>query len=248
MHNFIEQDIELFEAHYRQSDTVYPHCCLWGDFNFCLNGVFEYEIAGQHHLSPASYGLWIPPQTEHCSFAIDDQPIRYVAIRLAPHLCQKFPKQTEVFSIQPFFRLLVEETLSLSAQPDEIERYRHLLQVLLDQLLHAPKHQHYLPQSHHVVLKPILEFLARSEHFVLSLQQCLSQFSLSERQLLRLSQTELNMSLAEWRNRAKIVYAIQKLRMGVSIKALSIELGYQHSSSFITFFKRYTGKTPHQHR
>ncbi len=45
----IEQQIELFEAHYTTLDTVYPHSCLWGDFNFCLDGIFEYEIQGQHH-------------------------------------------------------------------------------------------------------------------------------------------------------------------------------------------------------
>lgn len=244
----IEQQIEIFEAHYTATDTVYPHSCIWGDFNFCLNGVFEYEIQGQHHLSPASYGLWIPPHTEHCSTAIDDQPIHYVAIRLAPHLCTQFPKQTEVFSIQPFFRLLVQEILHFPHTQSDIQPYRHLLQVLLDQLRTAPKHHHYLPPSHNVILKPILAFLSQVENFQLSLQQCLAHFPLSERQLLRLSQTELNMSLSEWRNRAKIIYAIQQLRSGQSIKALSFELGYQHSSSFIEFFKRYTGKTPSQHR
>ncbi len=150
-----------------------------------------------------------------CSFAIDDQPIRYVAILLQPHIYVKnFQSKQRFLAFNLSSVCWWKKRYHVSAQPDEIERYRHLLQVLLDQLLHAPKHQHYLPQSHHVVLKPILEFLARSEHFVLSLQQCLSQFSLSERQLLRLSQTELNMSLAEWRNRAKIVYAIQKLENG----------------------------------
>ena len=244
----IEQRIELFEAHYTTLDAVYPHSCLWGDFNFCLDGIFEYEIQGQHHLSPASYGVWIPPQTEHCSVAIDEQPIHYVAIRLAPDLCINFPKQTEVFSIQPFFRLLVQEILAFPTEQHTTPPYRHLLQVLFDQLKTAPKHQHYLPQSHDAVLKPILAQLTDVDHFSLSLQRCLSNVGLSERQLLRLSQNELQMSLSEWRNRAKIIYAIQQLRAGQSIKALSYELGYQHSSSFIEFFKRYTGKTPNQHR
>ncbi|RKG29235.1 AraC family transcriptional regulator [Acinetobacter tianfuensis] len=244
----IEQQIEIFSKYYNPSEAVYPHSCLWGDFNFCLNGIFEYNIEGQHHLSPPSYGLWIPPQTEHCSAAIDDQPIHYAVIRIAPEACVEFSDRTEVLSIRPFFRALVEEALELKLKQTSVQHYRHILQVIYDQLLTAPKHQHYLPQSHHSQLQPVLKRLSYTADFHLSLQQCLKNTHLSERQLLRLSQMELQMSLSEWRNRAKIIYALQQLKTGTSIKALSYQLGYQHSSSFIEFFKRYTGKTPSQLR
>ena len=71
---------------------------------------------------------------------------------------------------------------------------------------------------------------------------------MSERHLLRLSQQELQLSLSEWRNRAKILYAIAQIRQGMTVKKLAYELGYQHSSSFIEFFKRYTEQTPAQLR
>ena len=243
----IEQAIEIFTACYSPNDQVYSHSCLWGDFNFCFNGLFEYEVEGQLHLAPPSYGLWIPPFTEHNSHAIDDQPIHYVAIRLAPELSKQMSSQTEILHVSPFFRALVEETLAAKDHAN-LATYRHLLWVIYDQLQTAPKHQHYLPQSHHPILKPLLQQLNTPEYFQLSLQQCLASTQLSERQILRLSQSELHMGLSEWRNRAKILYAIQQLKHGISIKALSFALGYQHSSSFIEFFKRYTGKTPTQLR
>ena len=243
----IEQAIEVFTACYSPNDQVYSHSCLWGDFNFCLNGLFEYEVEGQFHLAPPSYGLWIPPYTEHNSHAIDEQPIHYVAIRLAPELSRNISAHTEILSVSPFFRALVEETLKAKDHAS-LEMYRHLLWVIYDQLQTTPKHQHYLPQSHHPILQPLLQHLRAPEYFQLSLQQCLITTQLSERQLLRLSQNELHMGLSEWRNRAKLLYAIQQLKHGVSIKALSFALGYQHSSSFIEFFKRYTGKTPTQLR
>ena len=54
------------------------------------------------------------------------------------------------------------------------------------------------------------------------------------------------MSISEWRNRSKIIYAIMQLHHGQSIKKIGLELGYKQSSSFIEFFKRYTGQTPTQ--
>jgi AraC-like DNA-binding protein len=93
-----------------------------------------------------------------------------------------------------------------------------------------------------------LQHLSNPELFHQNLQQLLHPIPFSERHLLRLSQQELQLSLLEWRNRAKIIYAITQLRQGKTIKKLAYELGYQHSSSFIEFFKRYTDQTPAQFR
>lgn len=241
----LEQRIEITELFYEKDDVIYPHSGLWGDFNFCLNGILEYEAAGQIHWSPPSYGLWLPPHTAHHSVALDEHTTHYVAVRLDPALCRGFSAQVEVLSIAPFFRQLIQETLRLRQQ-GRLTHYRHALQMVLDQLQAAPKHDHYLPQSRHAVLQPILADLAAPALFTKSLQQILARYALSERQLLRLSQAELQLSLSEWRSRAKILHAAAQLRQGISIKALAAELGYQHSSNFIEFFKRYTGQTPAQ--
>lgn len=246
MQNDLEHRIEITELFYQQHDIAYPHSCIWGDFNFCLNGVLEYEVDHQLHLSPPSYGLWLPPRVAHHAIAVDKHTTHYVAIRLDPALCLDFSTQAEMLSITPFFRHLIQEIFRLQHQGDDLQSYRHLLQVVLDQLKVAPKHNHYLPQSHHSLLEPILADLSSPKYFSKSLQQILRQYPISERQLLRISQTELQLSLSEWRNRAKVLYAITQLRQGLSIKALSLELGYQHSSNFIEFFKRYTGQTPAQ--
>ena len=134
------------------------------------------------------------------------------------------------------------------ALPTNTPYYRHLLQVLLDQIYMAPAYDQYLPQSNHGLLAPILKKLAEPTRFKQSLQQVLADFDLSERQILRLSQQELQLPISEWRNRAKIVYAIAQIRQGMAIKQIGYQLGYQHSSSFIDFFKRYTGQTPAQMR
>ena len=141
---------------------------------------------------------------------------------------------------------MVVQILAQQKQNASPEYLEHLRQVLFDQLKQAPAYSHYLPQSTHPILAPILAQLADPELFNLSLQQILHNVSISERHLLRLSQQELQLSLSEWRNRAKIIFAINQIRQGMTIKQLAYVLGYHHSSSFIEFFKRYTGQTPIQ--
>lgn len=242
----LENYITVEEFFYEKYDVVDSHASIWGDFNFCLNGVLEYEIEGLIQLSPPSYGIWIPPRVTHHCLAVEQTRTHYVAIRIHPNLCQNFSEHAEILAVRPFFRTLNEEILLLESKAKNLENYRHLLQVLLDQLIAAPKYNHYLPQSHHPVLKDILLKLSLSENLACSLQQLIAEAPITERHLLRLCQQELNMTISEWRNRAKILYAISQLRQGESIKKVGYNLGYNHSSSFIEFFKRYTDQTPNQ--
>lgn len=237
--------IEVHEFLYQKDDIVTPHSSLWGDFNFSLNGTLEFDIEGKYYLSPPSYGLWLPPRTEHQSLPVEHE-IHYICIRLHPKFGDFLGDSCRCFSIEPFFRALVVQILEQQKQAAPPEYLEHLLQVLFDQLKQAPAYSHYLPQSSHPVLAPILEQLADPNLFHNSLQQVLQRFTVSERHLLRLSQQELQLSLSEWRNRAKIIFAINQIRQGMTIKQLTFALGYQHSSSFIEFFKRYTGQTPIQ--
>lgn len=260
--------IEIEEFHYQKDEIITQHSSLWGDFNFSLNGLLEFSIGAQKFLSPPNYGIWIPPHTAHCSTAIDAHSTHYICIRIHPQLCQQLSSTCKTLSIQPFFRHTVAELLRLkSSTPNpaiparsnslstqdltesiHIDYQHNLLSVLFNQIQQAPADDQYLPQTHHPSLHPILKQLAEPRRFKQSLQQILADFEVSERHILRLSQQQLQLPISEWRNRAKIIYAISELRQGRTIKQIGYDLGYQHSSSFIDFFKRYTGQTPAQMR
>ena len=236
--------ISIDEFFYQKHDVVTPHCNLWGDFNLSLNGTLELNVADQIYLSPPNYGLWIPPQTEHCCTAVNEHLTHYICIRIHPKLCQSFAQLTQTLNVRPFLRQTITEILEQQKQRcSDPEYYEQLLQLLFRQIQKSTHYQHYLPQSNHPILKPILDRLSETQHFHLSLQEILDQVQISERHALRLSQQQLQMSLSEWRNRSKIIYAISQIQQGVSIKKIGLELGYQHSSSFIEFFKRFTGQT-----
>lgn len=241
--------ISIDEFFYQKHDVVTPHCNLWGDFNLSLNGTLELNVADQIYLSPPNYGLWIPPQTEHCCTAVNDLLTHYICIRIHPTLCQSFAQITQTLNVRPFLRQTITEILEQQKQGcRDPEYYEQLLQLLFGQIQKSTHYQHYLPQSNHPILKPILNRMSETQYFHLSLQEILDQVQISERHALRLSQQQLQLSLSEWRNRSKIIYAISQIQQGVSVKKIGLELGYQHSSSFIEFFKRFTGQTPAQMR
>lgn len=251
--NQIENKIEIEQFYYQQNEVIQSHCSLWGDFNLSLNGLLEFQVGDAKFLSPPNYAIWIPPHTEHRSLALDHAITHYICIRIHPSLCQNFSHQCKTITTTHFFQQCLTEYLkqqnNVQADADlKLNYKKHLLEIIFDQLCMATTHDHYLPQSHLAILERILEQLKCPTRFQQSLAQILSEFDISERHCARLSQQHLGMSLAEWRNRAKIIFAIAALQQGQGVKKIAYDLGYQHSSSFIAFFKRYTAKTPVEFR
>ena len=103
--------ISIDEFFYQKHDVVTPHCNLWGDFNLSLNGTLELNVADQIYLSPPNYGLWIPPQTEHCCTAVNEHLTHYICIRIHPKLCQSFAQLTQTLNVRPFLRQTITEIL-----------------------------------------------------------------------------------------------------------------------------------------
>ena len=65
---------------------------------------------------------------------------------------------------------------------------------------------------------------------------------------MRRSQRDLGMSLAEWRQRLRVVRAMPLLEAGQTVETIALDLGYGSASAFITMFKRLMGSTPDEFR
>ena len=66
-------------------------------------------------LAPPNYALWLPPQTEHCSIALDHSVTHFICIRVHPSLCDQLPREVKTLSIRPFLLALVREILEQSS-------------------------------------------------------------------------------------------------------------------------------------
>ncbi|MCH4246705.1 MAG: helix-turn-helix transcriptional regulator [Acinetobacter populi] len=239
--------LHLDAYQYQAKEEVYPHSNLWGDFNFSLDGILEFNIDQQVYLSPPTFGLWIPPHTPHQAISRYDQETRFICFRISPTLSRHLAATPSVIQISPLISFITQHLLDQRTQQTPLQQWHKLL-VLFDELSTAPSHEHYLPLSNDIALKKITDFLLQPQHHALKLHSICTHFAMSERHLLRLFQQHFAMSISEWRNRAKLIYAIDQLKLNVSIKKIALDLNYHHPSAFIEFFKRYTNMTPEQFR
>ena len=67
---------------------------------------------------------------------------------------------------------------------------------------------------------------------------------MSERTLLRLVKQDTGLSFARWRQQVQLLHALLQLAAGKSVQQVSMDLGYESVSAFITVFKKRLGTTP----
>jgi transcriptional regulator GlxA family with amidase domain len=151
-------------------------------------------------------------------------------------------------TVSPLVRALLDHLRQLPAGAPNGPEDARLLQVLLDQLAHAPVTGSYLPNSEDPQLGAVLRLLEANPGDNRALPELAQAVHSTERTLMRRSQRDLGMSLAEWRQRLRVVRAMPLLEAGQTVETVALDLGYSSASAFITMFKRLMGSTPDEFR
>lgn len=229
------------------SDTIYPaHRHPWGEFVYSFSGVLELVAEGSLFRVPSNYALWLPPDTEHhglnrheslhCSFYID------------PALAQQLPPQACSLIMTPLIREMLQH---LKASPP-VAPYnpgeQRFNAVIFDLLTQASSAGSYLPHSTDPLLTRLLNYFEQNPGCQQTLKQLAMDLGSTERTLARKAQRDLGISIAEWRQRLRVVRAMPKLESGEKVETIALELGYSTSSAFISMFKKLMGMTPDEYR
>jgi len=232
-----------FRTEYFEAGTVFPSRSQpWGEFNYAVTGVAEFNIAGRPYLSPPHYAIWLPPDTLHDASTPRDS--LYVSVYVKRQLCAKLPRSPATLSLSELLKAILADfakrQVTLPRTPEDLR----LANVLVDQIGQAPRCENYLPFSKDALLGPVLEALQARPGDRRSLAEWARRFGTTERTLSRRSRDELGMSFNEWRQRQKLVASLALLEAGHSVSQVGKELGYSNTSAFIAMFRRLTGSTP----
>lgn len=238
----------MFRSAVTPAQGVYPHHQhAWGEFVYAFSGVMEVKLKNHHYLAPPQYGVWLPPRVEHVG--LNRQESHHCSLYVSPTACGVLPASACALTVSPLVRALLEQLRDHPpAQPPSAEEAR-LLQVLLDQLAAAPCNNSYLPHSDDPLLGPVLQALETDpadNRTLAELAQTLAHTT--ERTLARRCQRDLGMSLAEWRQRLRVVRALPMLEAGHKVEAIALDLGYGSASAFIAMFRRMMRVTPDEFR
>lgn len=246
-----------FQYRLAPARSVYPeHGHAWGEFIYAYDGMMDIQIGEEVYIIPPHQGLWLPPHVKHRG--MNHVAVSHGTLYVHERLCESMPKQAGILLLQPlgialFDHLKCHDEAQAQIKESQIDaivhsRYQRLLEVSLDQLYEAEHIGTFLPSSSDPSLKHILEQLQLDPANQCTMQFFAQQMNMSERTLARHCQNELGMSLNEWRQRLKVMKAIDLLHQQQRVESIALDLGYANASAFIGLFKRWMNCTPEQFR
>lgn len=236
-----------FRAAELPADAAYPHHQHhWGEFVYAFRGVMEVEVQQHRYLVPPQCGLWLPPNVAHRG--LNRHAVHFSSLYVNQELTTDLPRQVCALRVSPLLRAVLEELRVLPAPVPHNAAYTRLMQVALDQIGLARQAGSYLPSSNDPLLAPVIEALMAEPGDERTLAKWAAFVHTTERTLMRRAQSELGMTLAQWRQRLRVVKAMPLLLADETVENIAHDLGYASSSAFIAMFRNLAGMTPDEYR
>ncbi|MEC3997405.1 helix-turn-helix transcriptional regulator [Actinacidiphila sp. DG2A-62] len=241
---FWTDDSSVCEALAHGTDIA-AHFHDFGQLRYAASGALVTSTQAGTWVAPASRITWIPPFCVHSSRSYGDTDVRLLGVPAGP--AGQLPAQPCVFTASALMR---EAFLAVvgDREPADGPRGRLLLQVVVAELVRAPREPLRLPEPADPRLKAVTDLLHADPANPATLAELGHRTGSSERTLSRLFGSELSMSFHQWRTLLRVQRALLALCEGASVTDTAIRLGWSNPSSFIEAFTELVGQTPGRYR
>jgi len=233
-----------FRSYLLKSNTgVLPHAHEFAQFHFARKGNMRIEIEDKCWIVPSHYGIWIPANTEHSVWALDDVFLEGLDIETR-FLSEPISACTAVTISDVAKELIHYANNVIPVLYDEHGKEGQLVSVLLDIILNLPQVDFVLPWPQNPVLNDMCRAIVETPgaaHFIESWSE---KVGMSTRTFSRRFKKETGLSFSLWKQKMRIFESIIMLKQKKSVTAIALELGYSSTAAFSYSFKKIMGVSP----
>lgn len=209
---------------------------------FNVRGIINCEIEEGLWIVPPQCAVWIPGGLRHsvrgagaaecyCLFVEPD-----ASLDLRATCC--------TLAVSPLLRELICRAAAMPKLYAVDGPHSRLVATLLDELVAAPVEDLHLPMPRDVRLRRLAEMLLANPKDKSSLTGWARRIGMSQRNLTRLLLQEIGLTFGRWRRQLHVILSLQRLAKGESVQKISLDLGYENASGFVTMFRKAVGKPP----
>ncbi|OUS03889.1 hypothetical protein A9Q96_17010 [Rhodobacterales bacterium 52_120_T64] len=210
---------------------------------YSSNGILQVTTDLGIWVVPTNQAVWLPAGTMH--EVMTRGAVSTHSLFFKPSQSSQMRDACCVVTISPLLRELILHASKMEDLDKEGPNER-LIEVILDQVKDLPSAPLFLPVAEDARLKKIMDGLQADPASQLSLVEWGALVGSSDRTLARLFLSQTGYTFGQWREKVRLLAALEMLSNGQSVTALAFDLGYQSQSAFIAMFKRSLGKTPGQ--
>jgi len=223
------------------------HCHDVHQLQYAFEGSIEVEGGGRRHLLPRTLAAWIPAGVMHRTRI---RRVRSGCVLFAPEMVRNAGERVRIVMVSRLMREMVIGAMrwQIGAPLDAVgEAYFNALALLCGEWIEteAPLS---LPVSDEPALRAAMEY-TRAHLAGATLAAASAAAHLSERSLRRHFQLGTGMSWEEYRRRARLLAAVEKIATtSLPIGRIAAELGYESQSAFAKAFRSLLGVSPGEFR
>jgi AraC-like DNA-binding protein len=217
----------------------------WGQLLYASRGMLSVHTAAGLWVVPAHQAVWVPPNVTHDAELAGGIALR--ALYLSDAVRSRLPNTCRVIEISPLLRELLRRAMRLGTLDRRVAEERHLLDVLLDELTVLPLAPLELPMPRDPRAVRAAALVRSEPAERQTLDEIARAAAASPRTLERLFRTETGLPFSVWRQRARLLRALQLLAEGATVTRAADAVGYESTSAFVAAFRRALGTTPGQY-
>jgi AraC-like DNA-binding protein len=222
--------------------VIPQHSHLEDQLLFASKGAMTVETIEGIWVVPPLRAVWIPAGTAHGVLMSGRVSMR--TLYFSPTLCRALPRRCLVINISSLLRELILHACQLSKLRRRVSTERHVIELVLDQLQLVESAPVQLPHPRDARARKLADILRANPRDQRPLEDLSMKCGASKRTMQRLFAEESGMSFSRWRQRARLVHAMQSLAAGQSVTNAALDAGYSTTSAFISMFRKQLGTTP----
>ena len=211
---------------------------------FAASGMVQVHTGEGRWLVPPQLAVWIPAGVLHRVEVLTDADLWMVhwqplaAKEWAP---PTLPGRAFTLRVTPLLRSLLAAAFAADTGPEKAELVVRLTLHELTETADAPT---FLPLPTSSVGRRVAELAFSDHQNRLDVGELASRAATSVRTVSRLFPTETGLTFKAWRQRARIVHAMDRLARGNAIARVSAEFGFASTAAFSCAFRQVTAMTP----
>ena len=227
---------------YPKGHHIKPHWHSRAQFLFAVEGTMRVRTPRHVWIVPPSRALWLPARTAH-ELQMDGV-VEMRSFYLNDAAAAGMPASCVVLDVTPLLRELVVRAVALPERYDENGPDGLVTRLLLAEIRRLPACALDLPLPTSPDLTRLCERILSDLSRRRPCGDEASHMKTSARTLYRRFLKETGITLARWKQQARLLESIRRLAAGDPVTTVALDLGYESPSAFSTMFRRSLGIAP----
>lgn len=211
---------------------------------FAASGTMQVTTANGRWLVPQHRAVWLPPRFPHAVDMLTDVAMRstYLEPAILRRGWAETPSEVDrVIGVSPLLRALI---LALFEPAVPAKRRRALMELLLDEVAASPPAPTFVPMPRSAAMARVAEAAIADIAGSRDLADLAGEAGTSVRTVSRLFPAETSLTFKAWRQRVRIMAALERLGAGATVKDVAARLGFSSSAAFAVAFRSVMGHAP----